>query len=365
MHFRNHLRQHPPKKVLIINTFGVGDVLFTTPLISNLKANYPSLFIGYICNRRTAALLERNPKVDRIFVYERDEFYQVYRRSKIGLVVKFRQFLKEVKNEHFDLVFDVSLSRGTGFLTWMIGIKHRIGYNYKHRSIFLNKRIPLAGYEKKHVVEYYLGLLEDVGGVIRSKNLELTVNNEDCQWAENFLSANQALLKGKPVIGLVPGGGASWGNESCYKRWPAEKYAKLADKLIEKFSAATILMGDKNEMDLCAKVSEAMSCQPVMACGMTTINQFAALARKCSLMVVNDGGPLHIASASGVRTVSIFGPVDENVYGPYPAGNHIVITKKIACRPCYRRFRKAVCEHISCLNQLTVEEVLERIKEVV
>ncbi|MCK5180086.1 MAG: lipopolysaccharide heptosyltransferase II [Candidatus Omnitrophica bacterium] len=358
-----HSRNCPPKKILIINTFGVGDVLFTTPLISNLKANDPDVYIGYICNRRTEALLERNPKVNRIFVYERDEFNAVYQRSKIALVKKFRQFLKEVQNDRFDLVIDVSLSRGTGFLTWMIGIKQRIGYNYKHRSLFLNKRIPLKGYEEKHVVEYYLSLLEELGWEVRSKDLELTLNEDDLKWAESFMSSNQTFSNGNPVIGLVPGGGASWGKESAYKRWPAEKYAKLADKLIEKFSAATILMGDKNELALCTKVSQAMSHKPVMACGETTINQFAALAQKCSLMIVNDGGPLHIAAAAGVQTVSIFGPVDENVYGPYPIGNHIVVKKEIACQPCYRRFRKAKCEHISCLNQLTVEEVLERIKE--
>ena len=360
MHFDNQT----PKKILIINTFGVGDVLFTTPLISNLKANDPDVYIGYICNRRTAALLERNSKVDRIFVYERDEFNAVYQRSKFGMVKKFRKFLKEVQDDRFDLVIDVSLSRGTGFLTWMIGIKRRIGFNYKNRSIFLNKRIPLKGYEEKHVVEYYLSLLKEFGVEVRSKDLELTLNEDDFKWAKSFMSSNGTFSNGNPVIGLVPGGGASWGKESAYKRWPAEKYAKLADKLIEKFSATTILMGDKNELALCTKVSDAMLHKPIMACGETTINQFAALAQKCSLMIVNDGGPLHIAAAAGVRTVSIFGPVDENVYGPYPIGEHIVIKNEIACRPCYRRFRKAICEHISCLNQLPVETVLERIEGV-
>ena len=81
-------------------------------------------------------------------------------------------------------------------------------------------------------------------------------------------------------------------------------------------------------------------------------------------MIVNDGGPLHIAVAAGVQTASIFGSVDETVYGPYPIGSHIVIKKEIACRPCYQRFRKAACGHISCLNQITVEEVLERIEEI-
>jgi ADP-heptose:LPS heptosyltransferase len=178
------------------------------------------------------------------------------------------------------------------------------------------------------------------------------------------MSSNRVLLSGNPVIGIVPGGGASWGKESRFKRWPLEKYAKLADKLIEKFSATTILMGDKSEEDLCSQVSAAMSRQPLMACGKTTITQFAALTQRCSLLIVNDGGPLHIGVAAGVKTVSIFGPVSEEVYGPYPIGNNAVITKEIACRPCYRRFRRASCDHISCLNQLTVEEVLERIKGV-
>ncbi|MBN1870607.1 MAG: lipopolysaccharide heptosyltransferase II [Candidatus Omnitrophica bacterium] len=358
-----HSHIHPPKKILIINTFGVGDVLFTTPLMRNLKTSFPGIFIGYICNRRTAALLERNANVDRIFIYERDEFHSVYQRSKLALAAKFRRFLNEVRDERFDLVLDVSLSRGTAFLTWLIGIKLRIGFSYKNRGIFLNRKIPLSGYEGKHVVDYYLSLLQEIGGVVRSRELELTLNADDARWAEDFIASNRVILKGRPVIGIVPGGGASWGRESAFKRWPAEKFAKLADKLIEKFSAATILMGDKNETDLCSEVAGRMSHQPVMACGKTTITQFAALAKKCSLMVVNDGGPLHIAVASGVRTVSIFGPVSEEVYGPYPIGNNIVVNKAIACRPCYRNFRRARCEHISCLNQLTVEEVSERIKE--
>ena len=66
---------------------------------------------------------------------------------------------------------------------------------------------------------------------------------------------------------------------------------------------------------------------------------------------------------AGSRTVSIFGPVNEQVYGPYPQGNHIVIKKELACRPCYRRFQRADCGHISCLNELSVNEVLEKVKE--
>ncbi len=67
-----------PSKILIINIFGIGDVLFTTPLISNIKKSAPKTSIHYLCNKRSQAVLQNNTKIDKIFVYERDEFYDIY-----------------------------------------------------------------------------------------------------------------------------------------------------------------------------------------------------------------------------------------------------------------------------------------------
>lgn len=356
-----HFQENIPKRILIVNIFGIGDVLFTTPLLKNLKITCPGSYIGYVCNRRTVSVLEHNPHVDKIIICDRDEYNEVCKTSKILAFQKMLRFFQEIRQERFDVCIDVSLSNFTSCAAFLAGIKHRIGFQYKKRSFLLNKKFVLQGYEDKHVVEYYLSLLEELGVPAASKDLELYISQTDADWADDFFKQNIGPKNGHPVVGLVPGGGASWGRNAVYKRWPPEKYAKLADKLIEKFSAAIILFGDKDESALCEKVSEAMRHQPILACGKTTISQFAALARKCSLMIVNDGGPLHLAVAAGAHTASIFGPVDEKVYGPYPQGKHIVIAKGLACRPCYRRFRKASCEHLSCLNRLTVEEVLEKI----
>ena len=83
----------PPQRVLIINIFGIGDVLFTTPMISNLKASHPDLYIGYVCNSRTAAILERNPKIDKVIIYDRDDFNEASQRSKISAFKKLIGFL--------------------------------------------------------------------------------------------------------------------------------------------------------------------------------------------------------------------------------------------------------------------------------
>ncbi len=88
----------------------------------------------------------------------------------------------------------------------------------------------------------------------------------------------------------------------------------------------------------------------------------AALLQLCRLVIVNDGGPLHVAVAAGVKTASMFGPVDPVVYGPYPSLGHTIIQKGLACQPCYRQFRKASCDHLSCLRDLSVEEVFNKIE---
>ena len=353
----------PPQKILIINPFGIGDVLFTTPLISNIKAHWPSAGVGYLANARSAPILALNPKIDKVFIYERDEFNAVYRRSKIEFFQKFRKFLEDIHAEQFDLAIDLSLNGNLSFLMWLIGIRKRVGFNYKNRSPLLTQKIPLEGYESKHVVEYYLDILTEIGVPAVRKRLEIFVPEADKRWAESIWHKHGDLVHRK-VVAIIPGGGASWGKDAFYKRWPLENYAKLADKIVEKFGAAIILMGDQNETVLCDEVAHLMRRSSVDLAGKTSITQLAALLALCKAVVVNDGGPLHVAVAAGAKTVSIFGPVDEKVYGPYPQENHVVITNGIACRPCYSRFRRAECGHVSCLTKLDVDEVAERIGQI-
>ena len=351
------------KRILIINIFGLGDVLFTTPLISNIKAQIPSSFIGFVCNKRTAPLLLNNPKIDKIFVYEKDEYREILKKSKITFLKKILASLGEIRKEHFDVVLDVSLNKYASFFMWLLGIPQRIGFNYKNRSPFLTQKIKLDGYEGKHVVEYYLSLLESFGLSPRQKELEIFIPEKDLHWAKDVLT-QKGITAGDKLIGVVPGGGASWGKDALYKRWSAQKYAELADKIIEKFSAKIILLGDTFERELCQGVAQKMRRAPAEVFLEMSVGQFAAILSLCRLAVVNDGGPLHMAVAAGTKTVSIFGPVDENVYGPYPKGKHAVVTKDIACRPCYRRFRKADCEHHNCLHLINVNDVLEKVGRV-
>ncbi|HLF17953.1 MAG TPA: glycosyltransferase family 9 protein [Candidatus Omnitrophota bacterium] len=357
------LKKINPHKILIINTFGIGDVLFTTPFISNLKTNFPNAFIGYLANRRTTVFLEGNPQIDKVYVYERDEFKAASAQSKRSFLNKVKASLDEIKKEKFDVVFDFSLNRSINFLTQWAGIKHRIGFNFRNRSPHLTVKIPFDGFERKHVVDYYLDILTFLDLKVYSKELVMPIGPQDRKWVEDFLKTNGCQASDR-LIGVIPGGGESWGKQACFRRWSSENYAKLIDKLIENYPMKIILMGAKQEEEICQRVKDHSRAEPIDAVGQTSLGQLVALLERCHLVILNDGGPLHVAVAAKTKTVSIFGPVDEKVYGPYgDAHKHLVVKKNLLCQPCYRRFRMTDCAHVSCLTTLSVDEVFEKVKQ--
>jgi lipopolysaccharide heptosyltransferase II len=354
-----------PQRILVINLFGIGDVLFTFPLIRNLKLQFPQASIGYIGNSRTNSLLKDNKDIDQVFVYDRDEYNSVYKRSKLEFIKKGRAFIAKIKQEGYDVVFDFSMSPSFNFFTVLAGIKQRIGFNYKNRSCFLTNKFPLLGFEGKHVVDFYLDILPKMGVSVEERALSISLNPDDDQWAKDLIK-NEGFSRESPIIGVVPGAGASWGSEAKYKQWQPEKYMKLVDKMIENLSCQIILMGDGKELDLCEKIAKSTNSKVLQACGKTSVGQLAALLSQCSAVVLNDGGPLHLAVAVGTKTVSIFGPVDAKVYGPFGnSSDHCVVTSDVSCRPCYRRFRMVACAHSRCLHDISADTVFESIKKII
>ena len=348
-------------RILIINPFGIGDVLFTTPLIHAIKENSPQSFIAYICNYRTEPILEENPHIDKIIPFSRGDIKKVFRKSKIEAVKKILSLIKQIRKLKFDLLIDFSLDYRYNIVAKFLGIPKRIGFNYKNRGRFLTDKIDIEGYNDKHIVEYYLDLLKFLGIKPTTNRLELFLSKQDEQWADLHLRS-VGIDENDFVVGIIPGGGESWGKTAFYKHWAKEKFAQVADELSKKYNAKIIILGSSQEKKICQDVVNLMHEKPINACGKTTIRQFAALLKRCKLVITNDGGPLHTAISQNVNTISIFGPVDEKVYGPYPPDEkHIVLKKDLPCRPCYRNFKMQECENRKCLELITAEDVLEAV----
>ncbi len=348
--------------ILVINPFGIGDVLFSTPLLRNLRNNYPDAFIAYLCNKRVAPLLENNPCVNEIFVFEKDEWRALWRRSRFNFVKRFLLFLKQIRRRKFRIAIDLSLGRQYSFFLWFIRVPQRIGFDYKERGIFLTRRIRIEGYHHKHVAGYYLELCKFLDIVPKVRSLEIHLSREEDERARSKLAEKGVDTQRDFIAGIVPGGGASWGKDAGLKHWSCQKFAALAQSLVEKYRAKIILLGDAKEVAICRDIYDAMQTKPLNLAGETDLRELAAYIKQCRMVVCNDGGPLHIAVALGIKTVSIFGPVSEKVYGPFPASfDHIVVSKDVPCRPCYWRFRMPRCEKRICLDTIEPSEVMQAV----
>ena len=376
------------KKYLIINPFGIGDVLFTAPVISALKEKYPGCFIGYWCNERVEDLLRSNLKIDRVFALSRGDIKRIYKNSPLKRLRALFRLINKIRKERFDIAFDLSLDSRYGLWSKLAGIKKRIGLDYKNRGRFLTDKVNLAGYSDKHVVEYYFDVLKFIEphcmAPLRAP-YSLEVSKENLIKAKKIL-AEHGIISSDLIIGMAPGGGASWGKDAIYKQWPAEKFAELANRLIKDSNTKVILLGSADENPLSEIVLGKMGQSPpvlsgaegsgtvpifrnddnpiIDLTGKLNLKELAAVISELKLLICNDGGPLHLAVALGIKTVSIFGPVDEKVYGPYPSNEkHVVIKKDLSCRPCYKDFRFNGCSNNrKCLEEITVEEVYGQVK---
>jgi len=359
-------------RILLVNPFGIGDVLFTFPLLSELKRLYPRALIGYLCNRRTEALLRAVPLVDTLFVYEKDEFRAAWKRSKWRGAMGYLGLLSALRRRRFDCAFDLSLNREYGVLLWAAGIKKRVGYNFKRRGAFLNYRIDLPrGYADKNVAAYYLDLLKviapDSGLTVRSIPKLIVVPGPLKKRAQEAL---RSFTRDPVIIGIAPAGGRSWGKEAPRKHWKTEHYADLINRLVAIGSISVVLLGSEEERSAAGAVFQGVVRKDKIMnlTGALSLEELMAFLSECRLLVANDGGPLHLAVFLGVPTVSLFGPTDERVYGPYHTeenrGKHAVITKETGCRPCYTAFRMKECtEHYRCLEGITPEEVFAAVKK--
>ena len=352
------------KRILVVNPFGIGDVLFSTPLIRNLRYFFPTNYIAYLCNKRTAYILENNPYIDEVFVFEKDDWRTLWGTSKIRFLKEFYSFLKRMKMRNFDLCIDLSLNSQYGFYLKNLKIPLRVGFNFKKRGRFLTHSIDIEGYEGKHIVEHYLDIIRFLNIEIKDTNLDFYLNLQDERWAQDFW--RKEFSPDDVIVGVCPAGGESWGSQSSLKHWEVEKFASLIERINKELQAKIILFSSSKERRISNQIKYLLEDTPLVdLSGKTSLGQFAALIKKCNLFLSNDGGPIHIAVSLGVSTVSIFGPVDEKVYGPYPSSEkHIVIKKDFPCRPCYKKFKLPSCPYFRrCLTSIGVNDVFGAVKE--
>lgn len=184
---------------------------------------------------------------------------------------------------------------------------------------------------------------------MRKKDPCLSVSTTESGAARDFLKSLGAATE-KPLIGLNPG--AAYGTA---KRWLPERFAALADRLSDQFQAQILIFGGKSEVSVAEKIQSRMKAEAVILTGKTTLRQMMACIRQCRLLISNDSGPMHVASALRVPQVAIFGPT--NPVASFSNGAYdMLVQNRVDCAPC--RHRDCPVDH-RCMEGLGVDAVFE------
>jgi len=335
------------KKILIFNINWLGDVLFSTATIRNIRRNYQDSFIACIIPSRCYPILKGNPCLDEIIIFDEKE-------RQRGTLEKLR-FVQSLKNKKFDVVFLLHGSFTRALICRLAGIPERIGYYTKKRGFLLTKRIKPVGKDTLHRIDYYLNIIEKAGLKVEDRYLEFFIDDTDIKFVDDFLSKKSITGKDDFLVVINPGG--NW----FPKRWPQAHWAILADKLITEFGAKVIITGSYSDISTAQNIAGLMKDKPIIASGIFNLKQLGALSKRVDLFITADTGPLHIANAVGAKKIiALFGPTSPEITGPYPLKNVAILTKDVGCKiPCYA----VNCKDNRCMKAVTPEDVIEKIKK--
>jgi len=332
-------------RILVRAANWIGDAVMSLPALRAIRGRFPDAVIHVLARPWVAALYERERSIDSLIALEGSPGFRDL-REKWGAVSRLR-------DQRYDAAVLLPNSFESAALVWLAGITERIGYARDGRSPLLTiaPTPPKRGEIPTHERYYYLELLHRAEIISSLPDIpEVRFDGVD----EARLRGEQ-LLKAQgcagDVIGVSPG--AAYGGA---KRWPAERFAEAAARIARVREASVAVFGSAAERELCESV--AMRAGGVNFAGRTNLRDFADMAAACRLFLTNDSGAMHIASASGVPTATIFGPTDEHATGP--AGSKAIILRKpVACAPCL--LRECPIDH-RCMTGIAVQDVVHAVQ---
>lgn len=331
----------PIRRILVTRMKFIGDVVLTTPVLRTLRAAFPDAYIAYLGDRDAVSLLEWNPCLDEIIPFD-------FRRSTLREQARVAWLLRR---RRFDLAIDLFGNPRSALLTWLSGARIRVGPERKGRGRLYTVRVRDDG-KPKSAIAFHHQSLQAVGISASSEKTEIHLTEEERRRGRETIAMAAQNSGGARVVGIHAG--ASW----PAKRWPAERFAAVADRCAAIHGVRVILTaGPKDEETIAAVERASARLHPVLS-GLP-LRELAAVIAGCDVFVSNDAGPMHIAAAVGTPTIGIFGPGEESIWFPYrQEDGHLLLRKEVPCHPCRLDFCNRTGEgFMECMNLLGVEEV--------
>ena len=342
------MRRDTVQRLVVRGPNWLGDAVMCEPALRGLRRLFPQASLTLLVKPTVAELFANHPGIERILLYED-------KGRHVGLAGKWR-LASELRRARFDLAVLFQNAFEAALLAYLAGIPRRYGYATDGRSLLLSDPVMKPDRQTPlHQVQYYWNLLTPLGLTGDPPQPELFLSSvEERSMAERLAKAG--IAETDRVIGINPG--STYGGA---KRWLSDRFAESTERLCRRLNesggrrTAVIILGAKGEEPLGHEVAARLSAPSTVLSGTTTIRELMAAVKRCAVLVTNDTGPMHIASALQIPVVAIFGPTDWRTTSPYGA-NHALVRHPVDCAPCM--LRECPIDH-RCMTGVSVEQVYE------
>ncbi|MFQ5688375.1 MAG: glycosyltransferase family 9 protein, partial [Candidatus Scalindua sp.] len=324
-----------------------GDMVMTTPIFRALKEKWPDVQITVLANPVNKNIIINNPFIDCILIYDREHKHKSLNNRL--------SFFKDIRKMGFDFVIDPYLDYelNTSIITRIVGSRYRLGFEFAGREFFYNIRCSSNGFpaftEEKHMIEYNLDLIAGLGGKAKKEDPEIFLSSNEKENTSRILD-KVGVNPENGIVGIHPGG------KYESQRWPIERFAAVSDHLITNYHANVLLFGSQDERHLISEFRDSADKNPIILDNLN-LREFISVVSHCNLFLCNNSGPLHIATALNIPTVSTMGPTVP--FHWWPRGdNHIVLRKDLDCSPC----KKGICETHECMELISTDDFLTAVE---
>jgi heptosyltransferase-2 len=401
------IQSSQPRRILVRGVNWLGDAVMTTPALLRLREHFPGSLIALLTPEKLRGLWLHHPAVDEIVTFTADEsVWQVAKKIQVVMwpdaadkaasagTVKSAERARPLQRGGFDLALIFPNSPRSALESWCARIPKRIGYTRPWRNFFLTTTVPSrpgAGHMRKrsvneiknltsanpsrftphvsdtyasenHQIYDYLHLVAALGANPEPLPTQLVVTPGEIKFAAQKFNLASQFTNDRPIFGLNPG--AEYGPA---KRWPAERFIAAAREIQKRTNCFWVVLGGKGDVALANEIQSAIAegrPTAINLAGKTSLRELCAVIKLCRVLLTNDTGPMHIATALGTPVVVPFGSTSPELTGPIlsPGTRHQLLKSDAPCSPCFLR----ECPiDFRCMKGITVERVVEAVLKAV
>jgi ADP-heptose:LPS heptosyltransferase len=361
--YKNHIGEEgrmKGKSILIIHLSRLGDTIQSLPAVKLLKEENPEGTVTYLGIENFSVLLEGNPWIDRLITVPWQEIRGIMGEKKEGHTDTLDRFMQGIPElgERYDLLVNLTHDWSSSYLSGRINAAEKRGRIFSaHNEIVVagdwgKYLFAVAGNRKDNLlnlVDLYMGM----AGVRHRPVVDFLPTDPGQDLTCISRLKELGVDRDRPIVGLQPGA------NMASRRWPIEHFVELGKALIDEFDARIVLFGSPGERDLAEAFGRIAPFPFIDLVGKTKLSELPSFFRGIDLLISNDTGPMHIASAVGTKVVGIFMSVAFfGITGPYGAG-HVVVQSAYPCCPC---IDTTVCCNPLCREGITPEAVLHGVR---